>query len=563
MSIPYGKSKCPSFFVGGRIFPKNRAGASHCLSAAESGPVNFQRQSIFFRGPLDCPFIVLYNNIKHLGERSVGAADTNRMKNAAEWFYSNVFQDEAIRPRASQSTERVPPLIRAARSLENSVGNTWQSRESLFVKQGKLLAGYEDDYAFNGSVIRYFPTYQSLTDQELRGYFSWRTKLRGGDVRGTSLSFAFLYIYELINQIGVADPMEGYVRLKAFHDTYGEIDGHILPYLEKWLRDYVVYYGLDAELLADTPQVIFDRNISIMENIANQDPANVIRAVKQLSPKWLERSKFYGTHQAEMDSVIVRVLRRVSEHYAARCKRSMVEEYFGLFRQFPVRLFDAAVFYDQAKIRSYEYTVDERCIYRCQNGLWSVQKYSCPPRPSPKLGDLLKTIDSVMRQEYAFRYPVKRASDTKWLLRVIQEEVQALLAEKKAAEAKKVTIDLSQLAKIRQDAAITQDQLTVEEEADIWEEEASLEDEKAQFSLPAEPAGPEADHPLDPAEYRLMQCLLYGRDCGWVQSEGYLMSVLVDGINEKLYDKFMDTVLDDTPEPLEDYMDDLKEMVHP
>ncbi|MDE7262758.1 MAG: hypothetical protein K2N78_11975 [Oscillospiraceae bacterium] len=42
-----------------------------------------------------------------------------------------------------------------------------------------------------------------------------------------------------------------------------------------------------------------------------------------------------------------------------------------------------------------------------------------------------------------------------------------------------------------------------------------------------------------------------------------MLSVLVDGVNEKLYDTFQDTVLDDTPQLVEDYIDDLKEMVRP
>ena len=77
-----------------------------------------------------------------------------------------------------------------------------------------------------------------------------------------------------------------------------------------------------------------------------------------------------------------------------------------------------------------------------------------------------------------------------------------------------------------------------------------------------EPSGQE-DGLLAPAEYRLLQCLLYGGDAGWVQAEGWLLSVLVDGINEKLYDTFQDSVLDDTPQLVEDYIDDLKEMVRP
>ena len=58
-----------------------------------------------------------------------------------------------------------------------------QSRESIFIKQGKLLAGYEDDYVYDRRVTHYFPTYQSLTNPELRGYFSWRRSCAGGICR--------------------------------------------------------------------------------------------------------------------------------------------------------------------------------------------------------------------------------------------------------------------------------------------------------------------------------------------------------------------------------------------
>ena len=93
----------------------------------------------------------------------------------------------------------------------------------------------------------------------------------------------------------------------------------------------------------------------------------------------------------------------------------------------------------------------------------------------------------------------------------------------------------------------------MEEEADAPEE------------APEVPATPPVDDdcPLTPAEYRLVQCLLYGRPLDWISGEGYLTSVLVDGINEKLYDTFQDTVLDDQPQIVEDYTDDLKEMVRP
>lgn len=430
-----------------------------------------------------------------------------------------------------------------------------QSRESIFIKQGKLLAGYEDDYVYDRRVTHYFPTYQSLTNPELRGYFSWRTKLRRGNLQKTSLTYAFLYIYELLNQIGVADPVDGYRKLTEFRDAYGALDDGILPYLNLWLMDYVVYYNLDAGLLADTPQVRFNRGIAVLDSIQSRGDEEVIRAVKQLSPKWLERSKFYREYREDCDTVTVRVLRRMSAHYNARCKKTMVEQYFGSFSQYRVILFDAAVFHERQVEGNRQYKVDENYIYRCRNGLWSVQKYNCLPHSNGKLGDVLKAIDGVMRECYGYGRPIQYKLDTKWILKIIQEEARNILTEKKAAEEKKITIDYSRLARIRSDAAVTRDRLMVEEEA---------EEEAPPVQTPAPAEEPE-DIPLTRDEYRLLQSLLYGRDYGWVRSSGLMLSVLVDGINDKLYDTFSDSVLlgDDPPELIEDYIADLKEMIHP
>ena len=102
------------------------------------------------------------------------------------------------------------------------------------------------------------------------------------------------------------------------------------------------------------------------------------------------------------------------------------------------------------------------------------------------------------------------------------------------------------------------------------------EEEDWFFPTPPVPASPlppadtpspvcEPECPLSPAEYRVLKCLLYGGDLSWVTAEGFLLSVLADSINEKLYDQFQDSVLqmDDVPVLVEDYINDLKEMVLP
>lgn len=207
------------------------------------------------------------------------------------------------------------------------------------------------------------------------------------------------------------------------------------------------------------------------------------------------------------------------------------------------------MFANPRKTRDLECSVDERFRYRCENGLWSLLRHPRIEGGIRQLERLEKSVDGCLREALGDKHPIKYDPLPKWQTKILQEEIKKLLDEKEAAQKAKITIDYSQLDRIRREAALTRDKLTVEEELE---------------ELPEAPEVPETpDTPLSPPEYRLLQSLLYDRPTDWVRAEGYLMSVLVDGINEKLYDTFCDTVVEDTPAVIADYIDDLKEMVAP
>lgn len=487
-------------------------------------------------------------------------------KEASKWFYSAVFQDEPVgffiaSPWFSLSDQReqqenvpLPPLLRAARSLETQ-GKSWQNERPLFLKQAKLLVDYEDDYPIPDNFRIYFPTYQKLPNGVLRGYFTWRTKLRKGCPEKGPLSFVYLHIYELINQIGVSSPLEGFQALLRLHQYFPFPGGDYIPHLEQWLVDYVAYYNLDAGLVAELPMVAFARNLSLLNRASELEQEQLIAAVKALSPQWLSRSRFYRQHTSDCDRVIHRVLIRMQEHFSKRTQKTLSSHFFGAPQCLPQPVFHGAIFTNPRKIRKLHYAVNDGYVYTCKDGVWDITKYIYPEKGLDKLNILLKAIDAQMRLAFGDKHPINHSLTVKWQLAVIEEEIQCLLAEKQAAQAKKLTFDRKALSKIRKEAAITQKKLTVEEE---WEEEAPL-------PVPqVPPASPiPGDTPLSPQEYRLVQCLLYGRSLSWLQAEGCILSVLVDGINEKLYDTFQDTVLEDSPALIEDYIDELKEMVAP
>ena len=467
------------------------------------------------------------------------------------------YTDEPILPRKKTPEEKLPAPLQAARSLEKGAARMYQNRRSLFLNQAKLLEFYKDDYEGGYISHCYYPTYDLLNNQELRSYFAWRTKVRNGDIQPSCSCFAYLYLYELINGIGTGTPVEGLHKMDDFAAAYKEYESSLMNYYANWRKSYIIYYNLSDSFLGGEEREGEEAHMAVLDSAQEQTDDAVAAAVKQLAPGWLNRSKFYKTHQTDMDRVIVQVLRRMHQHYSARSKRTFSEQLFGSRETHSVDLFCHAVFCDPLRHENSRYYITDSHYYECRNGYWTETSCFIDSHKRRKLEDLMKTIDASLRVALNDGKPIKSPSQLKWVTKVIEEEVAALLEAQKQqeAEAKRVQIDYSALAQIRREAAITQEKLATEEE---MEEEAP----PAVQPSPPQPEALPGDCPLDKTQYRLMQNLLYGGDTSWVQREGKMVSVLLDSINEILYDTFQDAVIEDQ-QVVEDYIDELKEMVKP
>lgn len=468
------------------------------------------------------------------------------------------YEDEAILPQPAKAACDLPPLLARARALANE--NFPASRQEIFLRQGLLLAEYEDDSPYAGDPVRYYPTYQSLTDQELRGYFTWRPKVRARQVEPAPLTFLFLHIYELINCIGVGDAEEAYDELLFIRRTYAGLGWNVSSYLDRWLTDFVIYYDLPREILAESSEKLHDQCVNILANIDRQPQDRVMDAVKQLAPRWLARSRFYAAHFEDMDTVTYKVLKGMAAHYAASCKRSLVDQLFGARIPRHMHIFSQAIFCNPLRRQNYRYAVDDQCVYTCENGIWTSNRRPFSARSGRKLESLLKTIDHLMREQYSFGHPIRGEISTRWILRLIEETTRDLLENKAAAEKSRIRIDFGILDKIRADAAITRERLVTEEDAEETETPLRTPAAAPSTAPGAGDGARAADTLLAGPEARLLRCLIHGGETDWVSREGHMRSVLVDAINEKLYDAFGDTVLDDAGEPVPDYISDLKEM---
>lgn len=492
--------------------------------------------------------------------------------NAARWFYDQVYQDEPLRRKPVPVPNILPSLLRTARSLETQKALR-QSPSSLFLKQGKLLADYTDTYVCDRVPWKYQPTYQTFSNEQLRGYFTWRTAARQGTIDPEPEAYCTLYAYELINNIGTESPLDGFRKLLALLEA--SHSALFVKDLQRWLQDYIVYYQLDPSMLSPIPSFRLESAIGVFSAPGEFSDSEVAESFDFLAGNYFQRSRFYREHREETNRVIARVAARMNDHYR-KAKRTLAEQYFGAFAEHSTCLFLGAVFPLRREETDRTVVLNKARIYRCQRGRWWVKIYANAYCSQGILRETAKAIDAVMRSVWRDPHPIQNRLTTKWLMGIITDEARKekqrlddlaaredAIRQQEAARRQAVAIDFGRLAQIRQDAAVTRDRLMTEEEQMPVEEQVSIAPEVPPEMPPADNS--DSDTLLSREEYRLMQCLLYGGELDWVRASGVPLSVLVDGINEKLYDTFCDTVLllDWSPELVEDYIDELKEMVHP
>ena len=463
-------------------------------------------------------------DIKMLIERIMAEARTHQSAR----FSNEVYADEPILKTGRQMQNFLPDQYRKMREIsrwqEDPKGGAgrWLSEAELFYRQGLLMADFEDDCPYNGTFKSYFPTYNAMSDRQLRGYFTWRTQVRRGTVEETSTSFAFLYLYELICGIGVDDPLDGFNKIKAFWDAYRAFEPGIDRFARVWLQDYAVFHRLDPKLLRDSKTVMFDNALIELRRAARDlapaptppdlaparrktseptlplppDEAGeerLMTAINALSTYNLNNSRLDRSHHRDLRHVACAVYVRMARYYDTHRKTGIVASLFGEETAMPYTMFASAVFFAPERHEDCEYRLDPIHIYRCQNGFWECMRIHGSRQKSSKLGEMMRACDQRLRLALDPTHPLKEEKVPKYLAKIIDDEIVAWLSWDAAHQPVKIDIDLSQLGHIRSAAAQTREALLIDEEREDdvpMEAEATLVEQPNTESAPSMTAGP-------------------------------------------------------------------------
>ena len=463
-------------------------------------------------------------DIKMLIERIMAEARTHQSAR----FSNEVYADEPILKTGRQMQNFLPDQYRKMREISRwqddpkGGAGRWLSEAELFYRQGLLMADFEDDCPYNGTFKSYFPTYNAMSDRQLRGYFTWRAQVRRGTVEETSTSFAFLYLYELICGIGVDDPLDGFKKIKAFWDAYRAFEPGIDRFARVWLQDYAVFHGLDPELLRDSKTVAFDNALIELRRAArglapapapsDLPPARrktseptlplppdeageerLMTAINALSTYNLNNSRLDRSHHRDLRHVACAVYVRMARYYDTHRKTGIVASLFGEETAMPYTMFASAVFFAPERHEDCEYRLDPIHIYRCQNGFWECMRIHGSRQKSSKLGEMMRACDQRLRLALDPTHPLKEEKVPKYLAKIIDDEIVAWLSWDAAHQPVKIDIDLSQLGHIRSAAAQTREALLIDEEREddvSMEAEVTLIEQPNTESAPSMTAGP-------------------------------------------------------------------------
>lgn len=576
-------------------------------------------------------------DVKMLIERIMAEARTHQSAR----FSNKIYADEPILKTGRQMQNFLPDQYRKMREISRwqddpkGGAGRWLSEAELFYRQGLLMADFEDDCPYNGTFKSYFPTYNAMSDRQLRGYFTWRAQVRRKKVEETSTSFAFLYLYELICGIGVDNPLDGFRKIKAFWESYRAYEPGIDRFARVWLQDYAVFHGLDPKLLSDSKTVLFDKALIELRRAARDieplptpaTPATkrrksseptlplppdeareerLMAAINALSTYNLGNSRINHAHHRDLRHVACAVYVRMARYYDTHRKSGIVASLFGEETAMPYTMFASAVFFAPERHKDCEYRLDPIHIYRCQNGFWECMRIHGSRQKSSKLGEMMRACDQRLRLALDPAHPLKEEKVPKYLAKIIDDEIVAWLSWDAAHQPVKIDIDLSQLGHIRNAAAQTREALLIDEER---EDDALTEAAEADSGQPeaepaanmiAEPAAAstqqnEADEPtisteqfgvvapllapeptpatpmsagtasaLAHAAEDYLRALLEqnaAQAASAVERSGQSEDMLVDNINEALFDLVGDAVIEfgaAGPQIIEDYEADVR-----
>ena len=219
---------------------------------------------------------------QRLAERRAGANKSGSVND----FYAKYGKPPSLTTKdilARQGAPQLPPLPN-------------QTTKKSFYEMAVEYAGDTREQCESVPFLCYWPSYEYMSKAQLDWYFYLRGRLRAGEHIEADLSYLFVYIYELINQIGTADPGEGFEKMVGIWKNYRKTHDKLDRYMIDWVGDYIICYGCDPkksfELLEKEDLFLLMPADMLMDHYMNNDSAMPIELIARFCDYKFYESEF-------------------------------------------------------------------------------------------------------------------------------------------------------------------------------------------------------------------------------------------------------------------------------
>lgn len=494
-----------------------------------------------------------------------------------------VYQDTAL-PVADKvftiDKSGVPEKIRRMIGLYEYKNSSFAQKCRNFYRQGKFMEAYEDDAPWDGVYKRYFPTYHDLNVKQLRGFFTWRTQVRKGKFSPIATSLAYIYVYELLNGIGTASPEDSLKKMGEFEAGFldsGIGDPGMRKNLRRWMLEYAVIHNVPADLAcryADPAIVKKDAALTVLMDSKDASDEEIFLALCLFAGKSLEQSPVVKKNEEKGKRLFAAVWRYGVKAYSKDGK-DLFTACFGQRKRFSWHPLANAVYWEKYPHPDTCYELDASRTYYCIGGKWQEERYDNLYFDRERFHAFLHETDRKLRKYLKTGHYLHENPDEAWAALYVDK----VLADERQTEIEaakpRITINLSHLEQIRQDAFLTRESLLTEEEIGERENE-NQEPETLNQTIPeqerrenieeeqSEQAGqdkpslmPSGVVGLDEVYQQILQALLEGRSPEpYIKSSRLMPTIVADRINEAFFEEIGDNVLEcdgDTITVIEDY----------
>jgi hypothetical protein len=238
------------------------------------------------------------NNLKNDGNRFANADSDNWEKRLAERqnntakirsaddFYAKYGKPPSPSTKdilARQGTPQLPPLPS-------------QTTKKSFYEMASEYAAETREKTDHVPFLCYWPSYEYMSRPQLDWYFYLRGRLRAGEYIEADLSYLFIYIYEIINQVGISGPDDGFGIMVGIWKNYRKTHDKLDRYLIDWAGDYINYYNCDLgksfDLLEKEGLFLLMPADMLMEHYIKSDMATPLELIARFSDYKFYESEF-------------------------------------------------------------------------------------------------------------------------------------------------------------------------------------------------------------------------------------------------------------------------------